>query len=63
MAPYEGVAVIESERIEQNAEELEKRFRCARAGQLLNEPGLQVLRHSVRTVMLHACPGQGDGHA
>ena len=28
MAPYEGVAVIESERIEQNAEELESRFRC-----------------------------------
>ncbi|KAI7839381.1 hypothetical protein COHA_006906 [Chlorella ohadii] len=26
MAPYEGVAVIESERIEQNAEELESRF-------------------------------------
>ncbi len=31
MAPYEGVAVIESERIEQNAEELESRFRCVGA--------------------------------
>lgn len=43
MAPYEGVAVIESERIEQNAEELEKNFRCTCAGQLLNEPGPHLL--------------------
>ena len=30
MRPYEGEAVPESERIEQNAEELEARFRCLR---------------------------------
>lgn len=29
MKPYEGVAVPESERIEQNADELESLFRCA----------------------------------
>ena len=32
MAPYEGVAVPESEDIEQSVEELQQRFRCGGGG-------------------------------
>lgn len=42
MRPYEGVAVPESEHIEQNAEQLEAAFRWAAATQALLGPALRA---------------------